>query len=265
MLAGFGSALGGIANTVSNIINYKEQQKQKEFNNKLALDQFNYQKQLNSEQMDMQKNAVSIRQQDLINSGINPLIASGQSADAGGMSGSAVRGNEEAAQLQNNFDLSSQIISAMQGAQQIKKTKAETQLDEMQTLTEFYKHKEIQMNNWLKQLQGAKTKEEENLIKAQIKKIDKEYEAIKHNLEYSQQMGLRTTDSINTTLSTGLGIINNVARSLDNIGVNKAYEKNAKKIKEDNEKDEKDWEYIGKNEGGGRMYRSKSTGRIRYE
>lgn len=261
--------LGGLGSMFSSLLNYKENREQKDFNNQLALNQFEYQKNLNQQIMDREDNAIQRRANDLREAGLNPLLAgNGDGAGAGGSAvGSSVRGNEEAAQIADLGSISTAMISNMAETQNIAKSKAETSLTNAKYLTEIEKAGNVKIDTLLKKSQNAKTKAEKDKIREEIKSIQKNIEKIEHDLRLSQKYGIRTGDLLNTQYNTTKAIYNEFKEKVHN---------NLDEIREDRKKGNyggfsiddpniDDWEYIGKHEGGGRMYKHKRTGVVKYE
>lgn len=124
-------AIGGVANSIIGGLNYKAQ---KEYNDKmLALnrEQFDYQKALQKEIFAREDSATQRKMQDLIKSGLNPMLAGGQTANAGEAVGttSLTQGMNGAPQLQ--FDPQTAIdnvYNLMKRKEDIATTKAQRDL-----------------------------------------------------------------------------------------------------------------------------------------
>lgn len=108
-LFGVGSTLGAIGNTIIGGLNYAAQKKTNEKNLALQREQFEYQKALQQEIFNREDSAVQRKVQDLVKSGLNPLLASGGGASAGSSVGMVQMGGQTAPQL--NMDLQGSVDS----------------------------------------------------------------------------------------------------------------------------------------------------------
>nr|WEW54430.1 MAG: DNA pilot protein [Microvirus Sku114] len=143
-LFGLGSLAGAVTDGVIGGLNYNEQKKYNEQQLALQREQFEYQKNLQQEIFNREDSATQRKVQDLIKSGLNPLLAGGQGANAGGAVGMIQMGGQQAPQL--NIDAQGAIDSvynAMKMKQDIATTKAQRALTATQIASEVAKAENI--------------------------------------------------------------------------------------------------------------------------
>lgn len=265
MLSAIGTGLGSVFST---ILNYTESRKQKDFNNNLATEQFNYQKELNNQIMEREDNAIQRRSKDLLEAGLNPLLAGqGDGAGAGAVAGSSVRGNEEASQIADLGNISTAMLSNLAETQNINKSKAEQDLLTAKYLTEIENKLNVKEDTLLKQIQGKKGEQDIEKTKKEIDNLKKINEQISHDLNLSKKYSVRMNDLFNTQYNTTKAVLGDLKDKLDyNLEEMKKDRVEGKATSFDiDDETYGEWEYIGKNEGGGKMYRNRVNGRIKYE
>lgn len=186
----------GIISTFNNIMNRETQKDINASNLAFAQKQFDYQKQLNTLQMQREDNAVQRRAADLQAAGMNRLMAAGSSAEAGGMTTFSGSANQQASQM--NIESNPQILAAMiQQAREanagIAQTKAQTDLIKAQTATEEMRTENISIDSWLKKITGAKTKEEKKRIMQEIINMKDENDRANDIHEHNKNVANKNT------------------------------------------------------------------------
>lgn len=209
-LFGIGSMIGAVGDTVIGGINAHQQKEAFEWNKQQAEKVFNWNKEVQQRTWEREDTAVQRRLNDLKASGINPLMAAGQSANSGGQVAQTAP-NLEAPSI--NIGLSesiSKVIEAISASQNIAQSKAQEQLIQSEILTgektrgkitkETQKmQKEIdKMHN-----ETLKIDAERNKITSEMMKIDSERQLHElqrqinlYNYLRSKGMKLRTTDNL---------------------------------------------------------------------
>lgn len=212
---GLGSIFGAIGDAAIGKLNYEEQKKQNEwqrnFTEKTYNEQFDFAKQQYNEQKQREDNAVQRRVQDLKRVGMNELMAAGQAANAGGMVGTTgANAGGEAPQLQMQIQQSiDSIYNALKMTNELAISEQQKKLIEAQVLGEY---------------------ENQNLTKEQKEVINARKQEILYNLDKSRNLGLRTTDAMNTNINTLIGATNTFKDELED--ATEKSKENAKKTRD---------------------------------
>lgn len=204
-LFGLGALAQAVVNLGTGIYNTKQQQKYNEEMIKLNKEQFQYQKDLQKEIFNREDNAVQRRMADLSKAGLNPILASGQSANAGATVANTqlTAGTTGAPQMSGHENMMNNIMTALQGSQNIAQSQAQEKLINKQILTEAQKPGNISAST-------QKVKRETEAIQNQALKMDAERQKImseialtetentmrKYDYWMSRQTKLRTSEKM---------------------------------------------------------------------
>lgn len=198
---------------------------------------FNYQKELNNITMRREDTAIQRRVNDLINSGLSPLLATGSSASSATFSGgsspvsTAVQGlyhdpKSTPLNLPNAvntyYDIKQkQAQTKVMDAQaslvksQAEKTSVDTALSIANTKKTNQEIKNLQSQNEL-------TLSQANLSRMQFQKIKAETDVLMYNLQLSLNAGIRTTDALNGLYNSALDVVDRLTSTTDRNPIIKA-------------------------------------------
>lgn len=213
ILSGASGITGGIVNGILGGLNYSQNKKIAEKNLAFQKDVFNYQKQLQREIFQREDTSTQRKASDILAAGGNPALAweTGQSAGVG-QSVDITTPQEQMVDMSQIMKSSLASISGgldqffkfRQTDAAIKNLEASNASiytniakSEAETVTEVIRQKQIQ-------LQMAKTEKEKQ-------KISKEIEVLSHNLDFSINHELRTTDPVSKTYNTTKAIAQDIA------------------------------------------------------
>lgn len=132
-LSGFGFDL---ANTIFNVLNFRESKKNAEWNRdlsekqfKMSQDIFAYQQKENDLMREREDNAVQRRVADLKAAGLNPVLAAGAAASSSvGLAGGAPSGSQVSAPKMDKFERTANVMAVLNAIQEQKKLSAEIAL-----------------------------------------------------------------------------------------------------------------------------------------
>lgn len=151
-LFGIGSTLGAVGDAVIGGLNYAEQKKTNEKNLALQREQYEYQKQLQKEIFAREDSATQRKVQDLVKSGLNPLLAGGGGASAGSSVGMVQMGGQQAPQMNMNMQGAvDNIYNALKSSQEITTSKAQRALINAQIASEISKAANIAEDTKIKE------------------------------------------------------------------------------------------------------------------
>ena len=142
----------GVGDAVIGGLNYAEQKKTNEKNLALQREQYEYQKQLQKEIFAREDSATQRKVQDLVKSGLNPLLAGGGGASAGSSVGMVQMGGQQAPQMNMNMQGAvDNIYNALKSSQEITTSKAQRALINAQIASEISKAANIAEDTKIKE------------------------------------------------------------------------------------------------------------------
>lgn len=159
-LMGIGSIFNAISNSISSGLNYAQQKKFNEQQQKNWQTQFDYTKWLNDTQMQREDTAVQRSVADYQAAGFNKLLAVGQPAQTGTLTSFQGNAGGKAATLDEIKNPLETALELMQAKSNMNLTEAETKLKQEQATTEGEKRNMYNAMEGLYKIQTAKTKTE---------------------------------------------------------------------------------------------------------
>lgn len=221
---GLGSIATGLINSITQGViskkNFNEMKRQYENNMKFQREQFDYQKELNQKMIEREDNAVVRRMKDLNNAGINPLMADGQSASAGGGTSTSFTGTD-AAQMEM-FDTST-ILGAFLDSQRVRNEKAQTKIEKERLEMQQLNSAQDRLESLSRQILNTKELEvKDALIKqynANVALINKQSKALNLNMEISEWSGLPvgTDPRVNNAYQATSGALIAAAKKISDV------------------------------------------------
>ncbi len=220
ILSGSAGLLGGITNGILGGLNYSQNSEIAKKNLAFQKDVFNYQKQLQREIFQREDNSTRRKAADILAAGGNPALA-WETGQAAGVGQSVPVSAPQEQMVDMSQIMKSSLASITGGLDQFFKFRQSDAViknleasnasiytniakSEAETVTEVIRQKQLQ-------LQMAKTEEER-------RKIQKEIEVLSHNLDFSINHELRTTDNLNTLYNTTKSIAEDISNLIpDNI------------------------------------------------
>lgn len=214
-----GGIVQGLSNLTTGIMDYANSKKQHKENMAFQREQFDWQKKQAEIQRQREDTAIQRRAQDLRQAGFNPYLAENDGAQASPVSGGGFAGDTTDQSL-NIGDVSgidpvnivNAVYNTLRGKNQYKRERYDTIIKKHEAGRQIELDKQNELETEYKRLNNAKTNQEREQIKENIKLIKKRYEVLEHDLNISKREGLRTNDAkdstYNSTVAAGNQLIN---------------------------------------------------------
>lgn len=185
-LFGIGSMFGALADGIVGGLNYEEQKKYNEWAKDFSERNLQFQQYQYEDQKNREDTAVQRRAEDLEQAGFNKLMAAGQGANAGSTVGTVSPGGQ-APQLQLGIQQSiDTIYNALKMKNDLSMSETQRRLIEEQILTEAT-NRDLAISN--------------------AENIDAKTKEILYNYNKSRDLGLRTTDTMDSTFNSIMSLI----------------------------------------------------------